>query len=80
MARGYSLSLLYYNPQWKGDETTNSVALAEKKSPLNDPSIRFEDWPALQIACRECWIAGQNLGQIAATLQPEKDELTLSAG
>lgn len=38
---------LYYNPQWKGDEATNTVALAEKKSPLDDPSIRFEDWPAL---------------------------------
>lgn len=71
---------LYYNPQWKGDEATNPVALAEKKSPLNDPSIRFEDWPALQFACRECWIAGQNLGQITATLQPEKDKLTLSDG
>lgn len=71
---------LYYNPQWKGDEATNPVALAEKKSPLNDPSIRFEDWPALQLACRQCWIAGQNLGQIAATLQPEKDKLTLSDG
>lgn len=71
---------LYYNPQWKGDEATNPIALAEKKSPLNDPSIRFEDWPALQLACRECWIAGQNLGQITATLQPEKDKLTLSDG
>ncbi|WP_291969421.1 AsmA2 domain-containing protein YhdP [Candidatus Symbiopectobacterium sp.] len=69
---------LYYNPQWKGDEATNPVALAENKSPLNDPSIRFEDWPALQLACGECWIAGQNLGQITATLQPEKDKLTLS--
>ncbi|MGX8939939.1 YhdP family protein [Symbiopectobacterium sp. Eva_TO] len=71
---------LYYNPQWKGDEATNPVALAEKKSPLNDPSIRFEDWPALQLACGECWIAGQNLGRITATLQPEKDKLTLSEG
>ncbi|MGK2888568.1 MAG: AsmA2 domain-containing protein YhdP [Candidatus Malihini olakiniferum] len=71
---------LYYNPQWKGDEATNPVALAEKKSLLNDPSIRFKDWPALQFACRECWIAGQNLGQITATLQPEKDKLTLSDG
>ncbi|MGL9759735.1 MAG: AsmA2 domain-containing protein YhdP [Symbiopectobacterium sp.] len=71
---------LYYNPQWKVDEATNPVMLAEKKSPLNDFSIRFEDWPTLQLICRECWIAGQHLGQITATLQPEKDKLTLSEG
>lgn len=71
---------LYYNPQWKGDEATNPVALAEKRSPLSDPSIRFEDWPALQFTCQACWVAGQNLGKVQATLQPEKDKLTLSNG
>lgn len=71
---------LYYNPQWKGDEATNPIALAEKKSPLNDPSISFQDWPALQLNCRECWIVGQNFGRVQGTLQPEKDRLTLSDG
>lgn len=71
---------LYYNPQWKGDEATNPVALAQKTSPLNEPSIRFEDWPALRLDCRQCWIMGQNLGRVQATLQPETDKLTLSDG
>ncbi|MBJ7222495.1 MULTISPECIES: AsmA2 domain-containing protein YhdP [unclassified Brenneria] len=71
---------LYYNPQWKGNEATNPVVLAEKKSPLNDPGISFEDWPALQINCRQCWLVGQNLGRIQGTLQPEKGKLTLSDG
>ncbi|MGK2959734.1 MAG: AsmA2 domain-containing protein YhdP [Candidatus Malihini olakiniferum] len=71
---------LYYSAQWKGDEVSNLVALSEKKKPLNDSSIRFKDWPTFQFACRECWISGQNLGQITATLQPEKDKLTLSEG
>ncbi|RLM27539.1 TIGR02099 family protein [Brenneria alni] len=71
---------LYYNPQWKGNEATNPVALAEKKSPLNDSNMSFEDWPALQINCRQCWFAGQNVGHIQGTLQPEKEKLTLRDG
>ncbi|MFB6434969.1 MAG: AsmA2 domain-containing protein YhdP [Candidatus Malihini olakiniferum] len=71
---------LYYNPQWKVDEATNLVILAEKKLQPNDPIIPFGDWPAFQFFCRKCWIAGKNLGQITATLQPEKDKLTLSNG
>ncbi|WP_409309069.1 AsmA2 domain-containing protein YhdP [Pectobacterium sp. B1J-3] len=71
---------LYYNPQWKGNEATNPVALAEKTSPLNDPSISFQDWPALHLNCQQCWIVGQNLGRIQGTLQPEADRLTLSEG
>lgn len=71
---------LYYNPQWQGDDATNPAALAEKKSPLNDPSIRFEDWPALQFDCRECWLMGQNVGQVKGTLQPEPNKLVLANG
>lgn len=71
---------LYYNPQWKGDEATNPIALAENKSPLNEKGISFENWPALQINCRQCWFVGQNFGRIQATLQPEKGKLTLSDG
>ncbi len=71
---------LYYNPQWQGDDATNPAALAEKKSPLNDPSIRFEDWPALQFSCRECWFLGQNIGQLNGTLQPEPGKLVLANG
>ncbi|MGK2946239.1 MAG: AsmA2 domain-containing protein YhdP [Candidatus Malihini olakiniferum] len=75
-----NIRYLYYNPKWNGGEATNPIALSENKSPLNDPTIRFEDWPILQLACRECWITGQNLGQITATLKPEKDKLMLSDG
>ncbi|MCL2892735.1 AsmA2 domain-containing protein YhdP [Brenneria tiliae] len=71
---------LYYNPQWKGDEATNPVALAEKKSPLSDVGMNFENWPALQINCRQCWFVGQNFGHIQGMLQPEKEKLTLSDG
>ncbi|MFC3394074.1 AsmA2 domain-containing protein YhdP [Brenneria rubrifaciens] len=71
---------LYYNPQWKENEATNPIALAEKKSPLNDPSISFQDLPALQLNCRQCWLVGQNVGRIQGTLQPEKDRLILSGG
>lgn len=71
---------LYYNPQWQGDDATNPAALAEKKSPLNDPSIRFEDLPALQFECRECWLMGQNIGQVRGALQPEPNKLVLTNG
>ncbi|MEC5319984.1 AsmA2 domain-containing protein YhdP [Brenneria populi subsp. brevivirga] len=71
---------LYYNPQWKGDEATNPIALAENKSPLNEQGIRFDNWPALQINCRQCWFIGQNFGQVQGTLLPEKGKLTLSDG
>ncbi|WP_323666462.1 AsmA2 domain-containing protein YhdP [Pectobacterium punjabense] len=74
------INYLYYNPQWKGNEATNPVALAEKKSPLNDPSISFEDWPSLAVNCRQCWIIGQNMGRIQGTLLPEKEKLTLTDG
>ncbi|MEH0873906.1 AsmA2 domain-containing protein YhdP [Pectobacterium cacticida] len=71
---------LYYNPQWKGDEATNPVALAEKRSPLSDTNIRFDDWPSLAVTCRQCWIFGQNMGRIQGTLLPEREKLTLSDG
>ncbi|AUG98487.1 TIGR02099 family protein [Prodigiosinella confusarubida] len=71
---------LYYNPQWKSDDATNPIALAEKKSPLNDPAIKLEDWPAIQVNCRECWILGQNMGRIQGALQPERNKLLLSDG
>nr|WP_113865385.1 AsmA2 domain-containing protein YhdP [Brenneria salicis]NMN93159.1 uncharacterized protein (TIGR02099 family) [Brenneria salicis ATCC 15712 = DSM 30166]RBP65239.1 uncharacterized protein (TIGR02099 family) [Brenneria salicis ATCC 15712 = DSM 30166]RLM31736.1 TIGR02099 family protein [Brenneria salicis ATCC 15712 = DSM 30166] len=74
------IGYLYYNPQWKGNEATNPIALAEKRSPLNDPSISFQNWPALQIDCRQCWFIGQNVGRVQGTLQPEKDKLMLSDG
>ncbi|QTF10303.1 AsmA2 domain-containing protein [Brenneria izadpanahii] len=71
---------LYYNPQWKGDEATNPITLAENRSPLNEQGISFEHWPALQINCHQCWFVGQNFGQVQGTLQPEKEKLTLSNG
>ncbi|ACS87429.1 AsmA2 domain-containing protein YhdP [Musicola paradisiaca] len=74
------LRYLYYNPQWQGDDATNPVALAEKKSPLNDPSIRFEDLPALRFSCAECWVMGLNVGKVKGSLLPEKNRLLLSGG
>ncbi|MEH2920756.1 AsmA2 domain-containing protein YhdP [Samsonia erythrinae] len=79
MWRG-DIRYLYYNPQWKGNEATNPIALAEKKSPLNDPSISFDNWPPLTVNCRQCWIIGQNMGRIQGTLLPEKEKLTLEDG
>ncbi|ATA25651.1 TIGR02099 family protein [Brenneria goodwinii] len=79
MWRG-DIRYLYYNPQWKGDEATNPITLAENKSPLNEQGVRFENWPALQINCHQCWFVGQNFGQVQGRLQPEKEKLTLSDG
>ncbi|MCG8710350.1 AsmA2 domain-containing protein YhdP [Brenneria sp. 4F2] len=74
------IGYLYYNPQWKGDEATNPIVLAENRSPLNEKGVDFESWPALQINCRQCWFIGQNFGQIQGSLRPEKGKLMLSDG
>ncbi|KAA8999221.1 AsmA2 domain-containing protein [Affinibrenneria salicis] len=75
-----AIRYLYYNPQWQNDEPTSPVALAQQRSPLNTRSIRFQDWPALEIDCQQCWIMGQNFGHIQAKLTPQQDKLLLSDG
>jgi len=67
------LDYLYYNPQW---ETT------EGATPLSGKTthIDFSNWPALSLDCKECWLRGQKVGHIQASLTPSGDTLKLNNG
>nr|WP_024966631.1 AsmA2 domain-containing protein YhdP [Pantoea sp. IMH] len=67
------LNYLYYNPQWAAAKGTSPL-------PTGDTSIDFSGWPALNLACDECWIRGQKLGRINADLTHTSDTLTLANG
>ncbi|RLR17717.1 AsmA2 domain-containing protein [Sodalis-like symbiont of Bactericera trigonica] len=71
------LAYLYYNPTFA---TAGGNAGASPTEQLLSDSDTFAGWPALSFTCRQCWIKGQNLGQISATLQPQQDTLMLNSG
>ncbi|PIJ51077.1 TIGR02099 family protein [Erwinia sp. OLTSP20] len=69
-----NLQYLYYNPQWPAGNNEASPLFA-----VGD-RVDFSRWPALRINCQQCWLRGQNFGQIQARLAHSADTLTLSQG
>ncbi|KFC00313.1 putative exported protein [Trabulsiella guamensis ATCC 49490] len=68
-----SIRYLYYNP-----------ATAQGASPettlLGDQRINFQNWPALQLRCKECWLWGQKYGRIDGDFSVDGDTLSLTGG
>lgn len=63
-----AIDYLYYNPSSIAESTTGSE------------HFDFIQWPQLNITCKECWIAGQKLGEISANIIPKGDSLQLTDG
>ncbi|EKN6211091.1 AsmA2 domain-containing protein [Yersinia enterocolitica] len=74
------IDYLYYNPQWTGSEKKDPLAQAALQEPQSISNIRFHDWPALQLRCKDCWILGQSVGRVNADLTPKGDILALTNG
>ncbi|WP_145544150.1 AsmA2 domain-containing protein YhdP [Yersinia frederiksenii] len=74
------IDYLYYNPQWAGSEKNDPLAKAALQEPQSPSAISFNNWPALQLRCKACWILGQNVGRVNADLTPKGSVLTLSNG
>ncbi|WP_025246653.1 DUF3971 domain-containing protein [Candidatus Sodalis pierantonius] len=71
------LDYLYYNPAFA--DASADAASSRTAARLND-SASFADWPALAVACRQCWIKGQNLGRVSGNIKPQQDQLILTGG
>ncbi|SFN27069.1 TIGR02099 family protein [Izhakiella capsodis] len=69
-----NLPYLYYNPQWSSDAKGSSVFLQ------GSDTIDFRHWPALKLDCQQCWLRGQNFGQVKGILTHNADTLTLNHG
>lgn len=74
------IDYLYYNPQWGGSEKKDPLAQAALQEPPSPSNIRFHDWPALQLRCKDCWILGQSVGRVNADLTPKGNTLALTNG
>lgn len=74
------IDYLYFNPQWAGSEKNDPLAKAALQEPQSPSAISFNNWPALQLRCKACWIFGQNVGRVNADLTPKGSVLTLSNG
>lgn len=66
------LDYLYYNPEWKTAEASSTGS--------GESTIDFSGWPALRLACDECWLRGQNVGRIQAETRVNGDTLALTNG
>lgn len=64
-----AIDYLYYNP--------SSFADNQSSEPVH---FDFSQWPQLQIHCKECWVAGQKLGELGANIQPKGNLLQLTGG
>ena len=78
---------LYYNPLWLSDKKTSSQSekIATTKPNPQDtvqdmPIASFQKWPTIAIRCNDCWFMGQSFGYLAATLEPEGNQLKLIQG
>ncbi|MDX4946267.1 AsmA2 domain-containing protein YhdP [Providencia manganoxydans] len=67
-----NIDYLYYNPSAFPGQETNSD---------NDGgAFNFSHWPEMEIRCRDCWAAGQKLGEVKAHLKPQGNILQLTDG
>ncbi|EKT59610.1 AsmA2 domain-containing protein YhdP [Providencia burhodogranariea] len=67
-----TVDYLYYNPMtFPAEETTRQNETS---------SFDFKYWPEINVNCRDCWVAGQKLGEIKAHLKPQGDILQLTGG
>ncbi len=74
------LGYLYYNPMWAKGAQTAPDAPQNALFSDDDPTVSFNDWPAVQLRCQECWIMGQNLGKVSADIAPQQNTLALTHG
>ncbi|WP_272517063.1 AsmA2 domain-containing protein YhdP [Providencia sp. PROV194] len=66
-----AIDYLYYNPSESSSTQINDLATTQ---------IDFSQWPQFQFHCKECWVAGQKLGEISANIQPKGTLLQLTDG
>ncbi|WP_369308690.1 AsmA2 domain-containing protein YhdP [Providencia rettgeri] len=62
------IDYLYYNPSSIEESATSSE------------NVDFSQWPQLNVTCKECWVAGQKLGEITANIIPQGNALQLTNG
>ncbi|MCW2257724.1 uncharacterized protein (TIGR02099 family) [Providencia alcalifaciens] len=67
-----TVDYLYYNPM--------AFPAEEMASQSESSSFDFKHWPEINVNCRDCWVAGQKLGEIKAYLKPQGDTLQLTGG
>ncbi|AOM42131.1 AsmA2 domain-containing protein YhdP [Xenorhabdus hominickii] len=73
-----SINYLYYAPQSATAPPVDAIQLTSDRS--SAPNYSLANWPALNVECAECWIAGLKLGKVSASIKPEGDSLILTKG
>ncbi|AYA41128.1 AsmA2 domain-containing protein YhdP [Xenorhabdus nematophila] len=73
-----SINYLYYEPRFVTDPSVDADPLTLNKAAA--PHYSLDNWPALNIRCAECWVAGLKLGKVTASIRPEGDSLMLTDG
>ncbi|PHM71399.1 AsmA2 domain-containing protein YhdP [Xenorhabdus kozodoii] len=71
-----SINYLYYAPLRVADPSVDGKKLRLAKA--SAPHYALNRWPALDIKCAECWVAGLNLGKVSGSIKPEGDSLVLT--
>ena len=68
-----AIRYLYYNP-------TAAQGGSSDTTLLGDQRINFQNWPALLLRCKECWLWGQKYGRIDGDFSVNGDTLSLTDG
>ncbi|CDG22965.1 conserved protein of unknown function [Xenorhabdus poinarii G6] len=69
---------LYYDPRLAAAPSRDSNHLSSDKASV--PHYSLNKWPALDVQCTECWVAGLKLGKVSGSIMPEGDALVLTHG
>ncbi|MDC9592176.1 AsmA2 domain-containing protein YhdP [Xenorhabdus sp. IM139775] len=73
-----SIHYLYYDPLFATNSSMDDKKPASDKAPASHYALN--SWPALEVKCAECWVAGLKLGKISGSIMPEGDSLVLTHG
>ncbi|OTA17495.1 TIGR02099 family protein [Xenorhabdus vietnamensis] len=73
-----SINYLYFDPLFVTDSSIDDTSLTSDKK--STPHYSLGSWPALDVKCAECWVAGLKLGKISGSIMPEGDSLVLTDG
>nr|WP_306309199.1 AsmA2 domain-containing protein YhdP [Xenorhabdus anantnagensis] len=73
-----SINYIYYDPLFVADSSIDDKSLTSDKA--SAPHYSLGSWPALDVKCAECWVAGLKLGKISGSIIPKANSLILTNG